>query len=85
MRLTDKELDDELKSAKISRDQYVKRNCPEQVIARAQIYVGILEELLLWRENGRKWLNHLNSKSGSLSDTAFAGKENDGQMVKSQK
>jgi hypothetical protein len=77
--ITDKELDEELKSAKVYLQEVTSRKPRQSVITRAEIQVELLEELVLWRENGRKWLKSLNSghdsKSGSLSETAMNRKE----------
>lgn len=85
MRLDDGELRKELYSAKSHMKELVARKAPNSVIQRAEFQVEILEELSLWRENGKKWLKILvEDNTKSLSDTMFAGeKENHGQVFKS--
>jgi hypothetical protein len=80
MKLSDGELQVELDSARSYLKQTIARKSKPQVIMRAQIQVDLLEELVLWRQNGKRWLMFMDSKSGSLSDAAFAGKENDGKI-----
>ena len=57
MRLTDGELQAELRSAKVYLAEVKQRECKRTVIRRAEIQVNLLEELVLWRENGKKWLD----------------------------
>jgi len=86
MRLTDEELQTELNTAKNYLLEVQARKSKQPVIVRATLQVEILEELMLWRENGRKWLNFMNSRPTALSDVMFAGKgETNGQVQQLKK
>lgn len=76
MRIDDAMLTHEVISAKVYLSEVVARKSNSDVIARAEIQVELLEELVLWRSNGKRWLEILNGKSspsGQLSDNMFDG------------
>lgn len=56
MRLTDEQLKLEIEDQKLIVRRNIECKVPNEVIKRSKIQLELLEELSLWRENGRRWL-----------------------------
>jgi hypothetical protein len=59
-RISDAELERELQLHKQTISLYESGHAPQSIIERQKFYLGILEELKKWRENGIRWLELLN-------------------------